>query len=236
MSTISTTQCPTAVVRVFKTPELLELILIAVAEPEIDVSMNSFDYNWPPHLRDMNPAEQPRFILSPTRLRSVNTTFRDTIESSPKLLRLQLKALLRAHVPWNPPKLSGDYFGRLHWLEYKTDFDFLRFSKAEGDTLNIRAYLTGDNEDGPRKLRKDVQGSWRKLPCVPYANASGVSKVVVDLKTNASFLKYKTVEGELSYHDVELETHEFGTDLTLGVLFALLDAAESWVAMNMNCD
>lgn len=109
MSTILETQCPGAVIRVFKTPELLELILIAVAEPEIDVFMNSFDYNWPSHLWDMNPAMQPRFILSPTRLRSVNITFRDTIDCSPALLRLQLKALPRAHVPWNPPKLSGDY-------------------------------------------------------------------------------------------------------------------------------
>ncbi|CAK1366392.1 unnamed protein product [Cercospora beticola] len=230
LPSISNTQCPTAVVRVFKTPELLELVLVEVAESEVDVAQNPFRYDGTPRTW-YNGGDDPKFILSPTRLRAVNRDFRDTIEGSSKLLRLQLKALFRQHDCSIHPDFNGDRFGRLHWLEHMGGFDLLRHGKIEDGVFSFNAFAFGGNEDRRSKLRKDFRGSWRKLPCLPYAKASGVTKIVLHLGTNNCMLDQKTPDGRTSYEDIELQTYDFDTNVTLGVLFAVIDAAELGLAM-----
>ncbi|GIZ47261.1 hypothetical protein CKM354_001035800 [Cercospora kikuchii] len=231
MSEILDAQCSVAALRVFETPELLELILLQVAEWEVDLESQCTSKTTDP--RTYGPAHrsfcylpEPRYAFSPIVLRRVNRTFKDTIDCSPKLRKLSLKALPRQLAPRRlHPLLSYEHFGPLHWLESKAGLEFIWNSKVENGVLHVCATIVGRSEHERYKLRKDLTGSWRKLPCILHPKAA--SKVVLQLVTSARYRPVGRRPGRLfTYFEYDLRTCDLGPNPKLGLLFDIIDAAE----------
>ncbi|WPB06486.1 uncharacterized protein RHO25_011143 [Cercospora beticola] len=236
MSEILDVQCSVAALRVFETPELLGLILVEVAEWEVDLESQCTSKTTDP--RTYGPAHrsfcylpEPHFAFSPIVLRRVNRTFRDTIDRSPKLRKLSLKALPRQLAPRRVrPRLSCDHFGPLHWLEWKAGLEFVWNSKVQNGVLQIRATIAGGNEHERYKLRKDLKGSWRKLPCIPFSQAA--SKLVLQLVRSAKYRSFIWRPNRLvMYSEYDLRTCDLGPEPKLGLLFDIIDAAEVSMAI-----
>ncbi|PIA91483.1 hypothetical protein CB0940_09213 [Cercospora beticola] len=175
MSVAADAEYAVAATKVFGIPELLELILIDVARSEIDFQSG------------------PTFIQSPFVLRAVNRDFQNTIDGSARLLSLRFDTQ-HDDPTWAEGYVSGPEFGPLFWLETMTGLDCNFFSEVEDGVLHIRLLfhaidhipamkIRAARESKRMKLRKDLQGSWRKTPCVP--KRKDVSRVMLHFKCSA---------------------------------------------------
>ncbi|GIZ47262.1 hypothetical protein CKM354_001035900 [Cercospora kikuchii] len=234
MSGITNTQNPTAIARVFGTPELLEIILLEVACSDIEFTVDELDkndrYHWDlkvPNCKVKHAHDQvPHFTWTPIILRAVNRDFRDTIDGSSKLLHLRLRAI-PPQTLWEPESFRiGDKLGPLHWLERKLGYHAPDRSKIKGDVLELHLRVSGNHDDKRIKLHNDRQGSWRQISCLEEPHV--VSTVVIHLYKIWS-IPGRTLRGlpARAYYRRPLCSCDIGSRPTLGEIFDVIDAAES---------
>ncbi|GIZ47259.1 hypothetical protein CKM354_001035600 [Cercospora kikuchii] len=200
MSVTSDTEYAVAATKVFGIPELLEIILIDVARSEID------------------SQPDPAFIISPFILRAVNRDFRNTIDGSAELLSFRLET--QDNDPFARPEgyVRGPEFGPLFWLEAMTGLDCTAHSGASGGVMHICLLFHVDRECKRMKLRKDIQGYWRRMPCVP--KPKGISRVRFRLRC------LENTERNIT-QIIDFQKCDLGPEPTLGLVFDMMDAGET---------
>lgn len=207
-----------AVTRVFGTPELLEIVLINVALGENEVVEDTF------------------YTLTPFTLRAVNRVFQHTIDGSAKLQRLRLQ-----HVNGPNPNDSvwpgkwpwADSFGPLGWIAEMAELDCTHFSKVEQGVLHIRLQIYSEldeDEDMRLKLRKDLVGSWRKVPCVPKIPDTPSWKVISRVMLHLEHAKAEPLDDV----DPIIQSCDLGPAPTVGLLFDVMDAGKNAIDIFYN--
>ncbi|CAK1366385.1 uncharacterized protein RHO25_011137 [Cercospora beticola] len=157
-----------AVDRVFGTPELLEQILLYVADLDLNV----------PSTPDQALIY---FVTSTISLQRVDQTFRNTILGSTKLRRRQLEAAEKPgveryfepfHASHNATQMDIDpaIFGPLLWLEEQMIF-ILRFrgvARAHDGVLTIAFHILFKDKM-MAWLEETKEQSWRQVRCLTSA-------------------------------------------------------------------
>ncbi|GIZ47265.1 hypothetical protein CKM354_001036200 [Cercospora kikuchii] len=146
----------TAVARVFATAELLELILLEVADLELSLSTAKE--------RD-GCLIKPLFVKSVIGLQRVNHGFHTTIRGSSKLLKKRLEA---AKLPgYDPAPTDYALFGPLVWLTTRPSLPLgligLETRDTQIVTVTLRIELDGSVE---KWLSNRLEQSWHSIPCL----------------------------------------------------------------------
>lgn len=209
--TISTAPRSEAATRVFGTPEMLEMILLEVAHSEVEFPADCDNYD----------TDHWQFIWSPIRLRAVNRDFRNTIDGSAKLLRLQLKSLPPEFAHSSRKCINGEDIGPLDWLRWSSGPHFDLHAKINNDVLELRALISGKPKSQRLVLRQDVEGSWRKMACI--RDSKLISRVTLAL-----------IECENWPQHDHIESYDLGPAPTLGMVFGMIDAAEVAIGLSLH--
>ncbi|GIZ47258.1 hypothetical protein CKM354_001035500 [Cercospora kikuchii] len=208
--TILTTPRSEAATRVFGTPEMLEMILLEVTHSEVEFPADCDNYD----------TDDWQFVWSPIRLRAVNRDFRNTIDGSAKLLRLQLKSLPPEFAHSSRKCISGEDIGPLDWLRWSSGPHFNLHAKINNDVLELRALISGKPKSQRLVLMQDMEGSWRKI-CT--RDSKLISRVTLTL-----------IESETwSPHD-HTQSYDLGPAPTLGMVFGMIDAAEVAIGLSLH--